>query len=630
MGKEIYLEESDKYIRYLKNAEGVYPRFLNLELTSHCNLRCIMCPKTVGFHTHKPDCEISDKVLEKIVSQVLPHVYHINLMGFGEPLLARRKLLKLLEECKRMHITINMITNGQLLTPEISKTLVELGIFNLNVSLDAAKPETYKRIRNTDYEKVIGNLRALKKIKEETGSEYPTLDLSFVGMVDNIAELPEFVRIAYDLGARKVVLQALGEVPDTLVHEKDIFIHNRELGLDNYNKAKMIASDLGIEIELFPPDQFETERDDNLEVHKIPERNGVKLVKDCLEPWNAIFISADSGVSPCCGLSAMGDLDTKDFDDIWFGRELTELREKLKTDQIPQACIYCRGAGWKQPTVVSDEIIIGKNDGQLGVDWYSLDMENGVPLRWSDLKGTYFLKTSGAHAYIEVLSLRPGAALKASADGKELFTVRMGEKKGRDRFYIDPDSLTGDSNSIAEIALETDKVEKPAEKSGFDGRSLGFKFYSHVKAKKAVFEDRWELFINLNKVFNNLNKKKGSIFLNAALKNGEHGTPSLFIHMVKKQSLIPGFLYKLIPDGFLRVMGFLKSGSYIIEPMEIIQNGSRLEQFQLAWTEPISSGKYDVYAGLWHPESGERLKIIESDRNMVDKNRIYLGSVVIR
>lgn len=630
MEKEIYLEESGKYIQYLKNAEGIYPRFLNLELTSHCNLRCIMCPKTVGFHTHKPDCEISDKVLEKVISQVLPHVYHINLMGFGEPLLARRKLFKLLEECKRLHITLNMITNGQLLTPEISKTLVDLGIFNLNVSLDAAKSETYKKIRNTDYEKVVGNLRTLKKIKEDAGSEYPTLDLSFVGMVDNIVELPEFVRIANDLGARKVVLQALGEVPDTLVHEKDIFIHNRALGLDSYNKANKIASDLGIEIELFPPDQFETERDDNLEVHKIPERNGIKLVKDCLEPWNAIFISADGGVSPCCGLSAKGDLDTKDFNDIWFGRELTELREKLKTGQIPQACIYCRGAGWKQPTVVNDEIIIGKNDGQLGVDWYSLDVAEGIPLRWSGLKGTYFNKASETHSYIEVSSLRPGAVLKATADGKELFTARMGEKEGRDRFYFDPDSLTGDSNKIVEITLETDKVEKPAEKNGLDGRSLGFKFYSHTKAKKAVFENGWELFISLNKVFNNLNKNKGSIFIDAALKRGEHETPSLFIHIAKKPGLIPGFVYKLIPDGFLRMMGFLKSGSYIIEPMEIIQNGSRLEQFQIAWAEPITPGEYNVYAGLWHPERGERLKIIDSDKNIVEKNRIYLGSVFIR
>jgi len=632
MKQEIHLEENWKYIEHLKKAEAIYPRFLNLELTSRCNLRCIMCPKTVGFHTHKPDNEISDIVLEKIVSQVLPGIYHINLMGFGEPLLAQQKLFKLLKECKRLFITLNMITNGHLLTSEVCRELVDLKIYNLNVSLDAATAETYKKIRNSDYAKVIENLRSLKKIKEEMGSSLPTVDLSFVGMVDNIAELPEFIKTAHRLGARKVVLQALSEVPETLVHEKDIFIHNRELGFENYSKALKIASDLGVALELFPPDQFETVRKDNLAKHKIPERDGIKLVKDCIEPWNAVFISSEGGVSPCCGLSSMSNLNTADFNDIWFGGDMTRLREKIKTDEIPQECIYCRGAGWRRPTVAGEEIIAGLNDNQLGMDWYPLDRENGIPLRWSGKKATYFIKASRYPAYIEVETLIPGATLNVNMDDKEVFVSKMATESARDRFYLEPTFISNtesEPNDIIKVILETDIVLKPAEKSGLDGRLLGFKFFSHVNARMVTFENNWELVISLNRTFNKLNRLEGQIFVDSALKQGESDIPSLFVHMVKTQRFIPKFIGRFLPDGALRIAKRMISGSYKIEPLQNIENGSRLAQLQLSWQKALPAGQYNIYAGLWHPESGKRLKVINPGNNLISRERVFIGTVVL-
>jgi MoaA/NifB/PqqE/SkfB family radical SAM enzyme len=632
MKQNIYLENNRKYIRHLTGAETIYPRFLNLELTSRCNLRCIMCPKTVGFHTHKSDIEISDIVLEKIINQVLPGIYHINLMGFGEPLLARQKLFTLLKECKRLFITLNMITNGHFLTAEVCRELIDLKIYNLNVSLDAATAETYKKIRNSDYAKVIENLRTLKKIKEEKGSSLPTVDLSFVGMVDNIAELPEFIKTAHVLGARKVVLQALGEVPETLVHEKDIFIHNREMGIDNYNKALDIASDLGVVLELFPPDQFETMRDDNLAEHKIPERDGIKLIKDCIEPWNAVFISSEGGVSPCCGLPSMDNLNAADFNDIWLGGDMTRLREKIKTDEISQACIYCRGAGWRLPTIAEDEIIAGSNDDQLGMDWYTLDKENDFPFRWSGRKGTYFVKKSVSPAYIEVETLTPGAMLKVSLDDKEIFTSKMETELTRDRFYLEltlKSDTEGESNDIIKVTLETDRVLKPAEKSGLDGRLLGFKFFSHAKTQAVTYESNWKLIANLNKSFNKLDRAEGWIFVDSALQQGKSDAPSLFIHMAKTDGLISSLIERSLPDGVLRITKHMFSGSYKIKPLPAIENGSKLQQFQLSWQKKLPSGHYIIYAGLWRPESGERLKVIDPGNNLISRERIIIGTIIL-
>lgn len=629
-----YLENDERYLEYLEKADGIRPGFLNLELTSRCNLRCVMCPKTVGFHTHKPDNEIPDAVLEKIIDQVLPSVYHINLIGFGEPLLVRKKLEILLKECAHRHISINMITNGQLLSREVAEKLVEMKLFNINVSLDAATEETYRKIRNSDFINVKNNLKTLKEIKAKRDSQLPTLDLSFVGMIDNIKEFSDFILLAHDLGARKVVLQALSEVPESLVHEKDIFIHNREIGLENYKKAEKIANELGMKIELFPPDQFEIAREDTQQDHKIPEKNGIKMIKDCAEPWNAVFISSEGGVSPCCGLPSMGNLADKNFDEIWFGKEITGLRRYLRTEDISQACIYCRGSGWRQPTEVQEEIFVGRDDNQFGMDWYPIDHEEGIPVRWSRQTGTYFIKSSTKYSFVEIESIVQSAILKVLLNDEPFFSSAMTGGFKHDRFIIEPThNKTPETGSdIIKIALITNKTAKPAEKGGTDGRLLGVKFFSHSELKTAQFRGNWNVAVSLSRVFNGLRKKDGWLSINATLTQSNSIKndiqPFLFIHMIRTNPLFK--LIRLIaPDGLLRIIKQLFSGSYSIPVQSEIKTGIKLEQVQLRWNEKISSGKYEVYAGLWHPQTGKRLKLIDPYGERVSKNRIFLGSVEV-
>lgn len=631
----LYLEENDKYIEYISKSVGIFPRFLNLELTSKCNLRCIMCPKTVGFHTHKPDNEISDIVLEKIIEQVLSSVYHINLMGFGEPLIAEKKLLSLLAECKKRHITVNMISNGQLLNADIVRKLVDLEIFNINISLDAATEGTYKKIRNSDFNRVIQNLTMLKKIKEEQKKVFPTIDLSFVGMIDNISELPDFIKIAHDVGARKVVLQALSEVPDSLVHEKDIFIHNREMGLDNYNKALMIASELGVEIELFPPDQFNTNRNESTKEHIIPESDGLRMIKDCIEPWNAVFISSEGGVSPCCGLPSMGDLNTSNFLDIWLGEKMTELRNLLKTDKIPQNCIYCRGAGWKKPTEVQEELKIGKDDGQLGLDWYSTDKNAGVQARWSGETGTYFIKRSGSPALIELESITKDSLLSFFIDDNKLFEAKMSGNSIIDSFYLEPTKIQAPqkNDQVVKITLHTNKIIKPADESGNDGRQLGIKFFSHSKLTTVNFDEGRTLVIGVSSAENNFVANNGWISISASIiktsSMKESEEPCLFIHITKNNSFYKRILNRYFPDGLLRILNYLYSGSFNLKLYSQMKNGTKLNQYKLSWDKNLRKGLYTVYAGLWHPRTGRRIPIITDGKGIISKNRIQLGSFVI-
>ncbi len=616
--KKTILENTKAYRKHIGDMNGVYPRTLNLEITSYCNLRCMMCPKTVGFHTHKPDSKHSEKTFRKIIKEIIPHIHHLNLMGFGEPLIVKEQLLELLEACKREHVTVNLITNGLLLDRELAFRIVELGLYNMNVSLDAATPQTYKKIRGNDFELVKRNLKYVLEAKKELNSEYPTLDLSFVGMVDNIKELPDFINLACELGARKVVLQALSEVPDSLVHNQDVFIHNRELGLKYYHKALEVAEKTGMTLELFPPDQFETEREDSEDDHKIPEIDGEKMIKSCTEPWHAMFLSAEGTVSPCCGLGGYGDLNETSFDDIWNGKKMSGLRSVLKTEKIPQSCIYCRGEGWHKPTVLCNYAIPSVNDSQFGLDWHSPEYQSDEPVRWSTETGTYFT-TNGDSAALELESGRNDINLAIKINDNVKRTIDFSGENKRKIIFIDERDLvykrTGED--VARIILEPSQTFIPAVSGSNDGRKLGILFYGHRPLRKIKYSTG-ELLIAFREQNSRLTVKDGYIRLAGIMRTEEKRQLRIaYILQDKNETGAPGSLF--LPSLYLN-----KRRSSHLQTSESLATGDELQELVYEW-KTLKKGKYDLYIALWSLTGG---KILKPLNDKIDK-QVLIGSFEI-
>ena len=70
------------------------------------------------------------------------------------------------------------------------------------VSIDGASPASYADIRlGAELPKVIANISQLQKIREQAGSAFPKLGIAFVAMKQNIADLPEVIRMGKELGA---------------------------------------------------------------------------------------------------------------------------------------------------------------------------------------------------------------------------------------------------------------------------------------------------------------------------------------------------------------------------------------------------------------------------------------------
>jgi hypothetical protein len=134
---------------------------------------------------------------------------------------------------------------------------------------------------------------------------------------------------------------------------------------------------------------------------------------------------------------------------------------------------------------------------------------------------------------------------------------------------------------------------------------------------------------NLNRQFNKLDRIEGWIFVDSALQQGNKDVPSLFIHMVKTDGFVSNLIRRYLPDGVLRILKNMFSGSYKIEPVSIIKNGSSLEQLRLSWQKRLRSGSYNVYTGLWYPESGKRLKVIDPGNNLISRERMFIGNIFL-
>ena len=136
--------------------------YLRLAVTDRCNLRCNYCMPSEGINFLDKDklftieelCKLSDIVVGEGIDK-------IRITG-GEPFV-RKDLMVLLRHLSGLNALneISITTNATLIGPYIDE-LKELGIQNINVSLDAINRKTFERItRRNQYDTVFGNLERL-------------------------------------------------------------------------------------------------------------------------------------------------------------------------------------------------------------------------------------------------------------------------------------------------------------------------------------------------------------------------------------------------------------------------------------------------------------------------------------
>jgi len=270
----------------------------------------------------------------------LPRLHKLTLHGLGEPLLSPH-LLPMVEYASGRGIEVGFNTNGTLLTRPVAERLVEIGCSWLHVSLDGATADTYEDARHgTDmrphpgqFERVVANLRGLVDARGAGGR--PRIQIVFVAMRRNLAELPDLVTLAADIGVDSVWVQNLShDFGDTdpagsysaireYAAEEAVFDREGSAARVLFEHAAAQARELGVEMRL--PSLEQTGRGGE--------------TRGCGWPWDSAYVTHRGDVQPCCMVmgsdrAEMGPLGEATFDEIWQA-EPYRLREALLSRDPP-------------------------------------------------------------------------------------------------------------------------------------------------------------------------------------------------------------------------------------------------------------------------------------------------------
>src|SRR6266851_7338748 len=143
-----------------------------------------------------------------------PRIARVVLHGIGEPMMVRA-LPRMIRYLKDRGTYVLFNTNGTLLSEKKGRELIDSGLDELRVSLDAAEPHAFKLVRGRDmFARIVRNLRAFRALQRELGAETPRVSLWLTGLKETVDQLCDFVRLAHDLDIPEVYLQRLVYFPE--------------------------------------------------------------------------------------------------------------------------------------------------------------------------------------------------------------------------------------------------------------------------------------------------------------------------------------------------------------------------------------------------------------------------------
>ena len=314
------------------------PTTLQLNVAASCNLSCRMCP----FLPVHDDESYAREMTEETFRAMLPTLRTLDsvlLTGSGEPMF-NRNLVRFIEMAREAKpgLGIDVTTNGTLLTESMARELIRVGLTRLVVSIDGATPETVASIRTgINLNKVLANLETLRRLKEESGSRYPIVRVSYMVGYRNYRELPDMVRMARRLGIAEI--NVLEVFTGSAEGERDNLFHS-------------VEEDGGATLKL---------------AVKLAQAGRVRLLLPltshtaCHHPYSPV-ITESGDVSPCCFLSyegrtfnvegaetrlppiVYGNVTRAGLDQAWLSPEYLGFRRRTAQGQFSDACRTCMTA----------------------------------------------------------------------------------------------------------------------------------------------------------------------------------------------------------------------------------------------------------------------------------------------
>jgi len=315
------LKNIESELEYLRNKE---PTIFNIETTNYCNMKCVMCPRTI--YMERKNIWINDELFENMLDSIKTHQVHelddfwkwlkdeadfdrnevsengfyfnvvsrcLILHGYGEPFLDKY-LIKRLKACKERNIPTYFSCTPATMTVEKAEAAMEAGLSVLKFSLDAMDDDEIKKIRGkrADYNDSINKIFQIIDIKKKRG--FKTLLVPCMIALDN--------------------------------KDQDLNKHNKFI---EFWKGKDVFAYIKSQ-----DNRWHFENTDEL-------TNKSHYAKQyCEYPWTSSTIMAEGNVVPCTQISnneiILGNVNKNTLKEIWNSKEYQDLRKMHVTGKFPK------------------------------------------------------------------------------------------------------------------------------------------------------------------------------------------------------------------------------------------------------------------------------------------------------
>lgn len=359
------------FLLHREECKGM-PNYLQIETTSYCNAKCIMCSHY--FSNNKDACHLNASTLNSM-EDAIKLSSTISLNGMGEPFISP-DVCEQIDFYRQYGNRIVTNTNLSVLNDRIIAQINSCFDW-LEISIDGASTELYESIRkNLKFDTVKANLMRLKK-------ECPNVrkHIATVVMRQNVHEMPQLVEMAHEVGASIITFMTLNA---------NIIIQNNMDEMSNYPKVleyysmKAIQRGKELGMPVIVPNaasintniKFEDISDEIVLMNKINRfksdeqekkmHETAKIVDEYLQINDEIqhdtvpskvkcsgicdwilkqsYIDLKGNVAMCCRNQSfhIGNVnDEGTFEKVWNSEFYKKLRRIFYSGYIPESCLKC-------------------------------------------------------------------------------------------------------------------------------------------------------------------------------------------------------------------------------------------------------------------------------------------------
>ncbi len=289
------------------------PLKLHIEPTSFCNLRCPMCPQSIGANETNGFMEMD--LYDKIVDEARHFAREFNLFFRGESLM-HQGIYEMIEKCERAGIAAHINTNATLWRDEAIDKLLDARPSKVTISFDSGDPTTYEQMRaGARYDLTLERVLRFLSEKKRRGLRKPYVVMQVIQLWDK----------TFAVGAKPTIPADFRSLFDGLpVDEWDTFWAHGWAGT----------------------------MDDSAFYNARPHGS---VYFPCNWLWKSMAVYWDGRVPSCCADFAedqiMGDLNQQSLLEIWDSEPYREIRRAHVAGDLSDYKL-CRGcdAVWQHDT----------------------------------------------------------------------------------------------------------------------------------------------------------------------------------------------------------------------------------------------------------------------------------------